>query len=64
MCSSFRLICTIECNLWKEYSSILKEGILSGEESGDEVGGDGGGEPDVPVSLCTAATIACAMEID
>ena len=40
-----------------------------GEESGDEVGalflcgvgGEGGGEPDAPVSLCTAVAIACAI---
>ena len=45
------------------------EGILSGDESGDEVGvlflcgvgGDGGGEPEVLVSLCTAVAIACAI---
>ena len=50
----------------------LKEGILSGEEFGDEVGvlflcgvdGDGGGELDTQVSLCVAVAIACAIEID
>ena len=56
----------------KNTALSLKEGILSGEESGDEVGvlflcglgGDGGGEPYVPVSLYTAVAIACAVEID
>ena len=49
----------------------LNEGILSGEESGDKVGvlflygvgGEGGGEPDASVSLCTAVAIACAIRI-
>ena len=36
---SFRLILTIKSSLWKEKLLCpLKEGILSGEESGDEVG--------------------------
>ena len=56
----------------KNTALSLKEGILLGEESGDEVGvlflcgvgGDGGGEPDAPVSLCIAVTIACAIKID
>ena len=28
------------------------------------VGGDGGGEPDAPVSLCIVVTSACDIEID
>ena len=53
----------------KNTALSLNEGILSGEESGDEVGvlflcgdgGEGGGEPDAPVSLCTAVAIDCAI---
>ena len=48
----------------------LKEGILSGEESGDEVGvlflcgigGDGGGVPDVPVFLFIVVANVCEIE--
>ena len=53
----------------KNTALSLNEGILSGEESGDEVGvlflcgvgGEGGGEPHAPVSLCTAVAIACGI---
>ena len=55
----------------KNIALSLKEGILSGEELGDEVGvlfqcgvgGDGGGVPDVPVSLCIVVASACDIEI-
>ena len=53
----------------KNTAPFLNEGILSGEESGDDigvlflcgVGGEGGGEPDASVSFCTAVAIACAI---
>ena len=56
----------------KNTALSLKEGILSGEESGDEfdvlflcgVGRDGSGEPDAPVSLCIVVASACDIEID
>ena len=56
----------------KNRALFLKEGILSGEESGDEVGvlflcgvgGGGGGEPDAPVCLCTAVAMACDIGMD
>ena len=69
MCVSFCFILTINCGLQKNTALCLNEGILSGEESGDEVGvlficgvdGEDGGELDVPISLCTAVAIACAI---
>ena len=72
MCSSSRLIFTIKCSLWKEYSSNPLGRHSVREESGDEVGvlflcgvgGECGGEPDAPVSLCIAAAIASAIEMD
>ena len=53
----------------KNTALSLNEGILFGEESGDEVGvlflcgigGEGHRELDAPVSLCTAFSIACAI---
>ena len=56
----------------KNTALSLKEGILSGEVSGDDVGvlflcgvgGDGGGKPDTPAFLCTAVAIACAIGMD
>ena len=55
----------------KNTALSLNKGILSGEEPGDEVGvlflcgvtGEGGGELDAPVSLCTVVTIACAIRM-
>ena len=49
----------------------LNEGILFGDELGDVagvlfqggVGGDGGGELDVPVSFCIAVASDCDIEI-
>ena len=49
----------------------LNEGILFGDELGDVVGvlfqggvgGDGGGEPDAPVSFCIAVASACDIEM-
>ena len=45
----------------------LNEGILSGDELGDEigvlfqcgVGGEGGGDPDAPVYFCIAVASVC-----
>ena len=56
---------------WKNTALSLNEGILSGEKFGDEVGvlflcgvgGEGSGDPDAPVSLCTAVASACAIGI-
>ena len=69
MCMSFVLSLPSSVACGKNIALSLNEGILSGEESGDKfgvlflcgVGGEGGGEPDAPVSLCTAVAIACAI---
>ena len=65
------LVLSLPSNVaWGKNTALsLNEGILSGEESGDEVdvlfwcglGGEGGGEPDATVSLCTAVAIAWAI---
>ena len=55
----------------KNIALFLKEGILSGEELGDEVGilfrcgvgRDGSVVPDAPVSLCIVVASACDIEI-
>ena len=49
----------------------VSKGILFGDELGDifgvlfrcGVGGDGGGEPDVPVSFCIGVASACDTEM-
>ena len=69
MCTRFVLSLPSSVACGKNTALFLNEGILSGEESGDDVGvlflcgvsGEGGGEPHAPVCLCTAVAIACAI---
>ena len=72
LCKCVRvLVLSLPSNVaWGKNTALsLNEGILSGDELGDEVGvlflcgvgGEGGGEPDAPVSFCIAVASACAI---